>query len=350
MGKNEAQIKYRKKAVKTIYLDLNQKTDADIIKWLNENAMKTATAIKNACRKRIALNMKESDIPGQKYQCPSCDEIYFPPSNGAIFAYCPCCGQCVRNQAKAKTEASTLVDTPAEESTPVDTPWEPAPLSKHELVARLGYDTTPENIFRDSWFVRRTQDGKVSYTTATPEQALDLYARIQKSGFAASSALKNYVHKLNQKASTLVNTGTEESTPVDTEPEASTLVNTEPKTCTPVEYMLKKAKEEGGKGDEYLITYVTKKGGETQRTAIFRGKNTKDAIKNFREWHKNRKEPFQGHAFRPEARRKFSKHGIPLLTEPEREAEARRYGKSLEQWDKETEEFWCKVDEETTAE
>lgn len=130
-----------------------------------------------------------------------------------------------KNEAQIKyrkAEASTPVDTGVEESTPVD---------KRELIARLGYDTTPENIFRDSWFVRMTKDGKVSFTSATPEQALDLYARVQKAGLVASSALKNYIRKLNQReASTPVDSGTE-YTPFDDNADDSATLENPPRYC-----------------------------------------------------------------------------------------------------------------------
>ena len=92
MGKNQAQINYRKKAVKTLYLDLNIKTDADIIQWLDKTANRGGSKsgeIKRACRNLI---------PQDAYQflgawhCPSCPAKY-TPVEGQLISYCPHCGQ-----------------------------------------------------------------------------------------------------------------------------------------------------------------------------------------------------------------------------------------------------------------
>ena len=133
MGKNQAQINYRKKAVKTLYLDLNIKTDADIIQWLEREPNK-AKAVKEACRRNIPKHMINHNAPSSsyKYLCPTCEKIYIP-SEKARYGYCSC-GQRIINLTQAqeaeneklireyirKKETCTPVDTEAQASTPVN--------------------------------------------------------------------------------------------------------------------------------------------------------------------------------------------------------------------------------------
>ena len=133
MGKNEAQIKYRKKAVKTLYLDMNLKTDADILKWL-ENALSgnKSHEIKFACRQQIPKKMKPEIM---HFLCPNCERIYTPVEiQTRLFAFCPYCGQKVMqipdddsapvesgDSAPADTKPGTSAPVKSGDSAPADT-------------------------------------------------------------------------------------------------------------------------------------------------------------------------------------------------------------------------------------
>lgn len=118
---NQAQIRYRKKAVKTFYLDLNTKTDADIIQWLNttkDHGGSQTGEIKRACRNLIP----QSAYPFRGgWNCPTCPAKY-TPYPGQLISYCPRCGQAIINTtgAEASADSYTPVDTYGKDYTPVD--------------------------------------------------------------------------------------------------------------------------------------------------------------------------------------------------------------------------------------
>lgn len=118
---NEAQIRYRRKAIKTFYLDLNTKTDADIIQWLNttkDHGGSQTGEIKRACRNLIP----KSAYPFRgNWHCPTCPAKY-TPYPGRLISYCPRCGQAIINTTgtEASADSYTPVDTYSKDYTPVD--------------------------------------------------------------------------------------------------------------------------------------------------------------------------------------------------------------------------------------
>ncbi len=277
-----AKARYKAKAIKTFYLDLNAKTDADIIQWLEQEPNK-AKAVKEACRRNIPKHMIDYNVPSSpyKYLCPACEKIYIP-SETTRYGYCSC-GQRIINLTEAqetenkkliqeyirKHETSTPVDTDAATSTPVDTDAETSTPVDTDAATSTPVDTDA--------------------TTSTP---VDTDA-------ATSTPVDT-----DAATSTPVDTDAETSTPVDTDAATSTPVDTDATTSTPVDTDAET--EASALWDDitpkpnYNVHYITKRGGkEYYRALPVVAANKKEAIRIFREIHKGTFEKAEGHAFQP---------------------------------------------------
>ena len=152
-GKNRHQITYRARHITTIYVDLNQRTDADILQWL-EGIGKghKMRAIKEACRK---AQPRRPELLDNEVRCPWCLIPYTPVDPDIYVSFCPYCGQAiytrvctpVQDAEQAPGEYTPVQDT--EGCTPVQDaeqePGECTPVQTNDKKYIISYVTYSPN-------------------------------------------------------------------------------------------------------------------------------------------------------------------------------------------------------------